>query len=567
MKVSLRTKIILSFFSVVTIAILITGFLTYRQASSALENNLGQNLANIAGVTVEKIPGDLHEELHKKSDENTAAYKEIKKYLQSVQKEAGLTYIYTMRKEGEKIYFVVDAATGEDMSHIGDEYELQSEMLTAYEGKKTFTKEMYTDEWGTFKTGYAPIRDAQGKVVAILGIDISAENVLKQEKELLINIAIGALIGLVIALIFSIFLGNSLTKPTVTILKVIKEMADAGGDLSKRINIKTGDEIEELGLATNQLMSSIGGMVSELAASAESLNRESVVLIKLTEEVDTFNSHVAMASEQMAADAEKEASKAEEMARNIEHIGGAIKEASQKSNTIATQSQQIKILALDGNQSLTEVQEQMELIQTKVKQANEIISQLSARSVEVGRIVDLIKTIADQTNLLALNAAIEAARAGEEGRGFAVVANEVRKLAEESTSAAEDISKLINQIQSETDQAVTSINSGVNEVDRGRSVSQKAEHSFHQINSALDEILESIGETASLYQRVESSNETIIKTVDDIVNTSQYTAASSEELSSSITAGSETVASMSKLAGQVNGVAKAIEDMIRKFKV
>jgi len=192
---------------------------------------------------------------------------------------------------------------------------------------------------------------------------------------------------------------------------------------------------------------------------------------------------------------------------------------------------------------------------------------LETRSGEIGRIVEMITTIADQTNLLSLNAAIEAARAGESGRGFAVVADEVRKLAEESAQAAEQISKLIQEVQSETSSAVEAIDEGTREVAVGAQVMNRAGEALQKILQGVDETASTSADIAAVLDSQADSASVLDKAIGDIAAVVEENAASAEETAA---ATEEQLASMQEIGSltqELTNMAANLKKSVEAFKV
>jgi len=169
-----------------------------------------------------------------------------------------------------------------------------------------------------------------------------------------------------------------------------------------------------------------------------------------------------------------------------------------------------------GNQVVGSVVQGIEKVAKTVSESAASISDLGQRSTQIGQILSVIKDIADQTNLLALNAAIEAARAGEQGRGFAVVADEVRKLAERTTSATAEISTMVGAIQNDTQQAVATMRQSSDDVRDGVALANEAGNALKDINHSVEQVVGMIGHIADSTRTQSEASESLTATVEEI---------------------------------------------------
>jgi methyl-accepting chemotaxis protein len=195
------------------------------------------------------------------------------------------------------------------------------------------------------------------------------------------------------------------------------------------------------------------------------------------------------------------------------------------------------------------------------------VRNLGNRSNEIGRIVEVITGIADQTNLLALNAAIEAARAGEQGRGFAVVAEEVRKLAEQSRTAAEQISGLIGEIQNDTNNAVTTMDAGGREVAAGTEAVEKAGAAFAAIANAVQGMVARIQEVSAATQSLAAGSQQAVKAVESIAAITEEAAAGSQEVGASAQEQSASVQEIASSSESLAQMAQELQRAVAEFSI
>jgi methyl-accepting chemotaxis protein len=326
-------------------------------------------------------------------------------------------------------------------------------------------------------------------------------------------------------LLLCYFISKGITRTLGYVDSSLEEMSSGGGDLTKRLTVEREDETGSLAHSFNHFLDNLKEIVVrinqnavDVAGSAENLNKTSAVIARGTERAASQSTSVAIACEEMAATSAEIASNC---IRTVEI------------SNRATQT------ALDGSKVVDNAVQSIQRIAVKVQQSAKTVASLGTRSEQIGNIVGTIEDIADQTNLLALNAAIEAARAGEQGRGFAVVADEVRALAERTTRATREIGEMIKAIQKETQSAVSAMEEGVQEVERGT-------HDASRSGQALDEILNQVGDLTSQINQIATAAEQqtattneisksmhqITEVVGEASKSSQDTAVSAHELSS-----------------------------------
>ncbi|WP_339504314.1 methyl-accepting chemotaxis protein [Pseudomonas sp. RL_105y_Pfl2_101] len=258
------------------------------------------------------------------------------------------------------------------------------------------------------------------------------------------QLAIGSLLAMLLAVGSAMWLLRSKLAPLGDLVRQAEALG--AGDLSVRLNVSSHDEIGQLARAFNQMSQALSTMVEHIRKASQEVNSRAQALSGLS----------GGAYEGM-----------EQQSGEITSMAGAVEEFSATSLNIADNMGNTERLAQEnaqqtriGRTSMDEASSSLEQIAGALNSTATVINTLGQRSQEIGGIVGVITSIAEQTNLLALNAAIEAARAGEQGRGFAVVADEVRSLASRTRQATDEISSMINSIQQETGNAVSTMEQG-----------------------------------------------------------------------------------------------------------
>jgi methyl-accepting chemotaxis protein len=308
-------------------------------------------------------------------------------------------------------------------------------------------------------------------------------------------------------------------------------------DLTVHVEPKSQGDV--LGNAFKTMVVNLNAVVAQLADSSRELVKAA--------------SEIASTSEQASRGAKTQADQVNQVSSAIEEMTTTIVESSRNASDATEAAKGASTTATEGLKIVADTIQGMQRIAAVVKESSESISQLASSADKIGEIIGVIDDIADQTNLLALNAAIEAARAGEQGRGFAVVADEVRKLAERTGKATGEITEMIRGIQSQTEGAVQGMGAGIQEVDKGRELADKAGTSLNSIVSMAQRVNDMIVQIATSTDEQSSAAEQISKSV--------------EHITSAARDGASTAQQSSAAAEELNRQADGLRQMVSKFKV
>lgn len=385
----------------------------------------------------------------------------------------------------------------------------------------------------------------------------------QRQIQTMIMAAIGVAVLLAALLAFTV--SNRITKPLKLVLNATNAVAE--GDLRQEVPVMSNDETGQLAEAVNQMIISLKGLVKSSNFISEQVAATSEELAATAEEAAASSEEVAKTINEVSKATEEQASSVELSNQGMSGISGKLEQISTSISGVFDSSRTTLHSAENGRDAAHQAVSTMTQIRNSTDETAKTVKALDKASQEIVKIVDTIGAIAGQTNLLALNAAIEAARAGEAGRGFAVVADEIRKLAEQSSTSSNQIAQIIEGIQKQINEAVSSMTENNQKVEAGTEIVNEASHHFESILEEINNITLQIDQVTGLVADVNQYSGEVVGHFSSMSAISEETAASSQQVSASAEEQTAAIHEIAESSSELASLSQELRNAITVFKV
>lgn len=565
-RLTIRAKILIPSIIIVVLVCGLMGYNSYTRFEKSMVR-MGVEEADMAATIVaDSLDANLVYKVTVGS-EGTQVYQNLQGDLRKKQKACGIAFLYTLYTDGKKVYYGVDS--DEDAAKVGDEFaDSYAELEPVFGGKEYIQDYIDHTEDGDLITVYKPIEDNAGKVVAILGCDYDASSIAAElQKAVVQTLQIGG-ICLILAILILTIIVSRITKGLMQVNAKIYDLVHNEGDLTQKLDVRSGDELELIAGNVNELLAYIRKIMIGISSGSMRLMSSSRKMVDHLSSADESITDVSATMQEMSAAMEETTSSLNQITEAIDEIYSSVERIAGNADAGKVSSQEMESRASGANDAAAEGEKKANIETEKMAASlnEKIAKSKSVEQIEI--LTSNIIEITEQTNLLALNASIEAARAGEAGRGFAVVADEIGKLAGNSADAAAKI----RQVSAEVIQAVDELAEGSqqmiefvrNSTEEGFGGLVATSENYATDANAMRAMMEQFAQTAEELRSTMGGIRESISAVNIAVEESAKGIAEVSESSVQLTGNVNDIQSE---ASDNNGIAEDLATEVGKFKL
>lgn len=565
-RLTIRAKILIPSIIIVVLVCGLMGYNSYTRFEKSMVR-MGVEEADMAATIVaDSLDANLVYKVTVGS-EGTQVYQNLQGDLRKKQKACGIAFLYTLYTDGKKVYYGVDS--DEDAAKVGDEFaDSYAELEPVFGGKEYIQDYIDHTEDGDLITVYKPIEDNAGKVVAILGCDYDASSIAAElQKAVVQTLQIGG-ICLILAILILTIIVSRITKGLMQVNAKIYDLVHNEGDLTQKLDVRSGDELELIAGNVNELLAYIRKIMIGISSGSMRLMSSSRKMVDHLSSADESITDVSATMQEMSAAMEETTSSLNQITEAIDEIYSSVERIAGNADAGKVSSQEMESRASGANDAAAEGQKKANIETEKMAASlnEKIAKSKSVEQIEI--LTSNIIEITEQTNLLALNASIEAARAGEAGRGFAVVADEIGKLAGNSADAAAKI----RQVSAEVIQAVDELAEGSQQMIEF--VRNSTEEGFGGLVATSENYATDANAMRAMMEQFAQTAEELRSTMDGIRESISAVNIAVEESAKGIAGVSESsvqltgnVNDIQSEASDNNGIAEDLAKEVGKFKL
>ncbi|QPC45963.1 methyl-accepting chemotaxis protein [Mangrovibacillus cuniculi] len=468
-----------------------------------------------------------------------------------------IEYVYVLSKQDGKDYIV--ALNGSPDLMV--EYPLTEDQSKAFNEKVPVTTDIYVDEWGSHKSYFIPLTDAD----AIIGIDMSTQFIEDLQRNIQVFQAVFFILSIILISIIAFILGRHLTKPIKLLLQSMTKISN--GDLTENISIKRKDEIGILASNFEEMRKNLVRIIQNVIFNSKQIDENSNILVSSFDELSEASSLIAVGTGEEAKASEVQALHINDVSEGTTLMAKKIDSVNNRTKAIDEFAKETGNVAKAGTEQILSITQQMSKIQKSGNESQKRLTILGEKMDQVHQYTRLIKDVADQTNLLALNAAIEAARAGDAGKGFSIVAQEVQKLAGLTENNVRTINDALNEITNQTTLMHHSNKEVNDDIEKGVYMVQTSGELFTNIYNSVEALTKKVEDIVKNMEDMSKVSKDSVNALHEIAAISEERVATMDEISASSQTQNHTVQTLKKQNHQLKELAQSLQEVVKRFKV
>lgn len=567
-KISIRAKILLPASMLILLVCVALGISSYQSINIGMVAMGVEEAEMAAKISLRAADGDLVSKLTP-GCEDTVEYQALLASLRAVQQGYGIDYLYTLYTDGNQVYYGIDTGQTGQRANVGDIFEKSyEEMAATFSGENYVQNYIESTQSGDVITVYMPIKNSKGQIVGVIGCDYDASNIVERLNKTTRQVIVMTVICLIAALgILNAIVGRTV-KGLQLVNQKIYDLVHSEGDLTQRIEITSGDEMELIANNVNKLLEHIRSIMLNIAGNSIQLSDSTKAVVQNIVSARVNITDVSATMEEMSAAMEETSASLNQINESIRRVYETVGNISENANSGKKSSGEIMGKAADIYAKAVEEQKEAKVLAQDMADAvNEKIEKSKAVE-EISLLTANIIGITEQTNLLALNASIEAARAGEAGKGFAVVADEIGKLATNSAETAAQIQRVSTEVVGAVNELAQKAEAMLTFLD------ETAMNGYEKLLETSGSYQEDVGNMSRMMQAFADESGEVKQSIDEIKEAISAVSVAVEESAKGVTNVTEMSVDLTASVGDIGheansnmSIAEQLNSEVGKFKL